>query len=212
MIRINLLPHREMRREKRKKDFLGIAGMVGAGGVAVALAVGFGINSQIEAQSERNSYIKSKNTELDSQITEIANLENEIQSLRARQAAVESLQSDRTIPVHLFDELVRHTPEGVYLQEVSQFAKRVQIKGRAQTNERIADLLRNLSAVSPWLERPELIEIKAITVSGQGRNPNEERRLFEFSLNALLKLPSVKAAEDAKNVLNQRNAKRLAKR
>ncbi|MGH1361583.1 MAG: PilN domain-containing protein [Burkholderiaceae bacterium] len=212
MIRINLLPHREMRREKRKKEFVSLAGVVGAAGVAVALAVGFGINSQIDAQNDRNNYIKAKNAELDSQIAEIANLEAEIQSLKARQEAVESLQSDRTVPVHLFDELVRRTPEGVYLQKVKQIDNRVTVTGRAQTNERIADLLRNLSALSPWMERPELIEIKAISVKGQGRNPNEERRLFEFSLNALLKLPSAKAAEEAKNATNQRQPKKLAAR
>ncbi len=212
MIRINLLPHREMRREKRKKEFVSLAGVVGAAGVAVALAVGFGINSQIDAQNDRNNYIRAKNAELDSQIAEIANLEAEIQSLKARQEAVESLQSDRTVPVHLFDELVRRTPEGVYLQKVKQIDNRVTVTGRAQTNERIADLLRNLSALSPWMERPELIEIKAISVKGQGRNPNEERRLFEFSLNALLKLPSAKAAEEAKNATNQRQPKKLAAR
>lgn len=212
MIRINLLPHREMRREKRKKEFVSLAGVVGAAGVATALAVGFGINSQIDAQNDRNNYIKAKNAELDSQIAEIANLEAEIQSLKARQEAVESLQSDRTVPVHLFDELVRRTPEGVYLQKVKQVDNRVTVTGRAQTNERIADLLRNLSALSPWMERPELIEIKAISVKGQGRNPNEERRLFEFSLNALLKLPSAKAAEEAKSASNQRQPRKLAAR
>ena len=204
MIRINLLPHREMRREKRKKDFVGLAGMVGAAGAAVALAVGFGINSQIDAQTARNNYIKSKTAELDKQIAEIANLEKEIQSLKARQEAVESLQSDRTIPVHLFDELVRHVPEGVYLQAIKQTGKQVSVTGRAQTNERIADFLRSLSVSSPWLERPELIEIKAIQVKGQSRNPGEERRLFEFSLNALLKLPSAQSAEADKNATNKR--------
>ena len=77
MIRINLLPHREMRREKRKKEFVSLAGVIGAAGVATALAVGFGINSQIDAQTDRNNYIKAKNSELDSQIAEIANLEAE---------------------------------------------------------------------------------------------------------------------------------------
>ena len=206
MIRINLLPHREMRREKRKKDFVGLAGIVAAAGAATALAVGFGINSQVEAQNDRNNYIKAKIGELDQQIAEIANLEKEIQSLKARQEAVESLQSDRTIPVHLFDELVKNVPEGVYLKEVKQNDKQVTVVGRAQTNERIADFLRNLSVVSPWMERPELIEIKAVLIKGQGRNPSEDRRLFEFSLNALLKLPSAQSAEEVKNATNKRPA------
>jgi len=212
VIRINLLPHREMRREKRKKEFIGVAGAVAAAGVGVALAIGFGINSQVQAQDDRNNYIKAKNAELDSQIKEIADLEAEIASLKARQQAVESLQSDRTVPVHLFDQLVRHTPEGVYLNRVAQSGNRVTVIGRAQTNERIADFLRNISTVSPWMERPELVQIKAITVTGQSRDPNEERRLFEFELNALLKLPSAQQAKDEKSVNNQRQPGKLAAR
>ncbi|MFK7963535.1 MAG: PilN domain-containing protein [Burkholderiaceae bacterium] len=212
MIRINLLPHREMRREKRKKEFVGVAGAVAAAGVGVALAVGFGINSQIDAQNDRNNYIKAKNAELDSQIKEISNLESEIASLKARQQAVESLQSDRTVPVHLFDQLVQHTPEGVYLNRVAQNGNRVTVVGRAQTNERIADFLRNISAVSPWMERPQLVQIEAITVRGQSRDPSEERRLFEFELNALLKLPSAQAANEEKQKNNQRQSGKLAAR
>ena len=212
MIRINLLPHREMRREKRKKEFVGVAGAVAAAGVGVALAVGFGINSQIDAQNDRNNYIKAKNAELDSQIKEISNLESEIASLKARQQAVESLQSDRTVPVHLFDQLVQHTPEGVYLNRVAQNGNRVTVVGRAQTNERIADFLRNISAVSPWMERPQLVQIQAITVTGQSRDPSEQRRLFEFELNALLKLPSAEAAKEEKQKNNQRQSAKLAAR
>lgn len=195
MIRINLLPHREMRREKRKKDFLGLAGAFAAAGAATALMVGVGINSMIDAQNQRNDYIVAKNAELDLQINEIATLEAEIRSLKARQQSVENLQSDRTIPVHLFDELVKYVPDGIYLTEMKQADKRVALVGQAQTNERIAEFLRNLAATSHWLERPDLNEIKAIDVKGQGRNPNETRRLFEFTMNALLKTPSAVSAE-----------------
>ncbi len=190
MIRINLLPHREIRREKRKKDFLGMGGAVAIAGALTALAVGFGITSKIDAQNERNQYIVAKNAELDSQIKEIATLEAEIKSLKARQQSVESLQSDRTIPVHLFDELVKHVPEGVFLVSMKQKDERVTMVGQAQTNERIAEFLRNLATGSQWLERPDLNEIKAIDVTGRGRDPKEVRRLFEFTLNALLKSPS----------------------
>jgi len=212
VIRINLLPHREMRREKRKKEYVGVAGAVAAVGVGVALTIGFGINSQIDAQNDRNNYIKAKNADLDSQIKEISNLESEIASLKARQQAVESLQSDRTVPVHLLDQLVQHTPEGVYLNRVAQQGNRVTVIGRAQTNERIADFLRNISTVSPWMERPELVQIKAVTVTGQSRDPSEERRLFEFELNALLKLPSVQKAKDEEQKNNQRQSGKLAAR
>ena len=199
MIRINLLPHREMRREKRKKDFLGLSGAFAAAGAATALMVGIGINSMIDAQNQRNEYIVAKNAELDLQIKEIASLEAEIRSLKARQQSVESLQSDRTIPVHLFDELVKYVPDGVYLTVMKQTDKRVSLVGQAQTNERIAEFLRNLAATSEWLERPDLNEIKAIDIKGQGRNPSETRRLFEFTMNALLKTPSTLNA-DGKSV------------
>ncbi len=195
MIRINLLPHREMRREKRKKDFLGLSGAFAAAGAATALMVGIGINSMIDAQNQRNEYIVAKNAELDLQIKEIASLEAEIRSLKARQQSVESLQSDRTIPVHLFDELVKYVPDGVYLTAMKQTDKRVSLVGQAQTNERIAEFLRNLAATSEWLERPDLNEIKAIDIKGQGRNPSETRRLFEFTMNALLKTPSTLNAD-----------------
>lgn len=196
MIRINLLPHREMRREKRKKDFVGVTGMVVVAGIGAAMLGGFAINSQIEAQNERNRFIEAKNKELDTQIAEIRNLEAEIQSLKARQSSVERLQANRTIPVHLVDELVRQVPEGMYLKSMRQSDKRITLVGHAQTNERIAELLRNISNDSPWLDKPELIEIKAVSVKGLGRDPREDRRLYEFSLGATIKGPG-DAAEQA---------------
>lgn len=188
-IRVNLLPHRELRRERRKKDFVGFAVLVGIAGAVAAFAGGFAINQQIAAQQERNDFIKTENAKLDLQIAEIKTLREEISALRARQQAVENLQSDRTVPVHLFDELVRLAPEGLYLRQLRQEDKRVTLTGHAQTNERVAELLRNLAERSPWLERPELGEIKEIALppmSGQ----KEGRKVFEFSLNALVKRPA----------------------
>jgi type IV pilus assembly protein PilN len=103
MIRINLLPHREMRRERRKKDFVrqSVLTVVGAG--VIALAVALGINGQIDNQQARNSFIKSENDKLDAQIKEVALLRQEIEALRARQEAVETLQRNRTLPVHVMD-------------------------------------------------------------------------------------------------------------
>ena len=185
-IRINLLPHREMKRERRKKEFVGLAGLVAVAGVAAVFAGGMVINQQIASQADRNAFIKQENAKLDKQIAEIKTLREEIAALRARQQAVENLQSDRTMPVRLFDELVKMTPEGVYLRLLKQDDRRVTLGGHAQTNERVAELLRNLAERSPWLERPELSEIKEVTLpplSGQ----KEPRKLFEFSLNALVK-------------------------
>lgn len=212
MIRINLLPHREMRRERRKKDFVGLIGVVAVAGLATAALVGFGINSQIEAQNERNGYIAAKNSELDTKISEIATLEKEIKSLLARQGAVESLQSNRTIPVHLFDELVTHVPEGVFLTKLSQSGRKVNVIGQAQTNERIADFLRNLASESPWMEKPELTKISLVKVRGRSRNPDEERQLFEFRLNAIVKLPSEQKDAQDKKAQNANGSRTVARR
>ncbi len=161
MTRINLLPHREMRRERRKKEFLQRLALVGVGALAAAVLVAFGIDHKIDAQRARNDFIRAENSKLDEQIREIATLRAEIDSLRARQTAVENLQTNRTIPVHLMDELVKHTPEGIHLKTMRQDERKVTLAGYAQSNERVSELLRNLANHTPWLERPELIEIKA---------------------------------------------------
>ncbi len=186
--RINLLPHREMRRERRKRDFV-VRGLLTAvlaavGCVLVALA----IDSRIDDQRARNDFIRAENAKLDEQIKEIATLRAEIDALRARQAAVERLQTNRTIPVHLMDELVKHVPEGLYLKSMKQDERKVTLAGYAQSNENVSDLLRNLANNTPWLERPELVEIKAVQLGGAKSNAKDTgRRLFEFSLNALVR-------------------------
>lgn len=185
MIRINLLPHREMRRERRKKDFIGLAVLVATVAAGLAFLVGVGINRQISAQDGRNSFIKAENDKLDGQIKEIANLRAEIDALKARQGAVENLQSDRTTPVHLLDELVKNTPEGIFLKSLKQEEKKVTIAGFAQSNERVSELLRNLANQSPWLERPELIEIKSAPLSPN--SAKDAKIVYEFSLTTLLK-------------------------
>ena len=193
-IRINLLPHREMRRDRRKKDFVVLAALVAAAGVAAAFAGGFAINQQISAQQDRNNFIVAENAKLDKEIAEIKTLREEIAALRARQQAVENLQSDRTVPVRLFDELVRLSPEGMYLRQLRQDDQRVSLVGHAATNERVAELLRNLGERSPWLERPAVGEIKEISVAATAAGKREERKVYEFSLNALIKKPAQPAA------------------
>lgn len=195
MIRINLLPHREMRRERRKKDFVGLVALVGIAAAAAAIMVGFGINQQISAQADRNEFIKSANAKLDEQIKEIATLRREIENLKARQAAVENLQSDRTTPVHLLDELVKHTPEGIFLKQIKQEERRLALFGYAQSNERVSELLRNLSNNTAWVERPDLVEIKAVTLGSPGQK--ESRTVYEFSMNATVRTPSATAAAAA---------------
>ncbi len=192
MIRINLLPHREIRRERRKKDF--ITAMVGAvvAGAVLAGVVYLGIAGNIDAQLARNEFIKRENAKLDEQVREIAQLREEINSLKERKLAVENLQRDRTVPVHVLDELVRHAPEGMYFRQLRQNGRKVTLAGLSQSNERVSDLLRSLGNDTPWLEKPELVEIKALAAGkGDGRDKARDgRRLFEFSLNA-----SIKAAD-----------------
>lgn len=185
MIRINLLPHREERRKQRINAFIAMMGVTAVVGALIVLLVGVVIANKISAQTQRNEYIKTENKKLDEEIKEIATLKAEIESLKARQQAVEDLQGDRNQPVYLMDELVRQVPEGVYLRAFKQEGQRVVMNGYAQSNERVSELLRNLSNNSPWLERPDLIEIKATNI-GQGK---DAKRVFDFTVNVGIKRP-----------------------
>lgn len=187
MIRINLLPHREMRRERRKKDFVAWIGLSAIAGLALAVVVALGIGNQIDAQIARNAFIKGENDKLDAQIKEIALLRQEIEALRARQLAVENLQRDRTLPVQVMDELVKFTPEGIQLRRLKQEGMKVTLGGMSHTNEQVSALLRNLSHEMQSLERPELIEIKAVTLGKP--DSKDARKVYEFSLRATIKTP-----------------------
>ena len=187
MILINLLPHREEKRVARKRAFfvaLGIAGVVGA----VVVGIWFSLLQQLtSAQQARNNFLKSEIAKLESQIKDIANLRNEIEALKARQRAVEDLQTNRNIPVYLLDELVKQTPEGIYLTAIRQNGGVVTVTGVAQTNERVSEFLRNAQYNSKWLERPELVEIKAVIMTTTNK---EQRRLFDFSMRVTMKRPA----------------------
>ena len=185
MIRINLLPHREEKRKLRKAAFVQLMALSGIVGVVIVLAVGGIIAAEIANQTQRNDFIKAENAKLDKQIAEIATLKEEIEALKARQFAVEDLQSDRNQPVYLMDELVKQVPEGIYLRSFKQENQRVVLNGYAQSNERVSELLRNVSNNSPWLERPDLIEIKSTSV-GQGK---DSKKVFEFTVNVGIKRP-----------------------
>ncbi|HEU0205000.1 MAG TPA: PilN domain-containing protein [Burkholderiaceae bacterium] len=190
-IRINLLPHREARRERQKKTFYFLTLMSVIGGVALVGLVWSVLQGYIGAQQARNEYIASENRKLDVQIKEIATLRQEIEALRARQRAVEDLQADRNQPVYLLDELTKQTPEGIYLRAIKQEDRKVNVQGWAASNERVSEYLRNLQNNSKFLERPELIEIK---IAGQGPQ-NVQRRLFDFSLNFFLRPTPERAAQ-----------------
>ena len=193
MIRINLLPHREMRREKRKREFMLSAGLAAAIGAGLVFAGGMVIDQLIENQNQRNSIVTEANRKLDEEIAEIRDLKEQINSLKARQKAVEDLQSDRTIPVHLFDELVRLMPEGVFLQALTQKDMGVAMSGYAQSNERVAELYQNLADRSDWLHKPQLVESKEVALredaSGPGarQGQQEVRRVYQFNLNVAIR-------------------------
>lgn len=185
MIKINLLPHREETRKQRKAAFIRLLILSATMGMAILLAIGGIIATQISNQTQRNNFIKAENAKLDAEIKEIATLKQEIEGLQARQQAVEDLQSDRNQPVYLMDELVRQVPEGIYLRSFKQDSQRVVLNGHAQSNERVSELLRNLGNNSPWLERPDLIEIRATSI-GQGK---EAKKIFDFTVNVGIKRP-----------------------
>jgi len=183
MIRINLLPHREAKRKQKQAAFVALMALGGLAGVALVLLVGAYNASRIATQNERNLVLKNANAELDKKISKIASLKAEIEALKARQQAVEDLQGDRNQPVYLLDELVRQTPDGVYLKSFKQEGQRVLLNGYAQSQERVAELLRNLSGSSPWLERPDLTEVRAATLA----QSKTGRKVVEFTLYVAIK-------------------------
>lgn len=179
MILINLLPHREAARKRRREQFLVSVGVSAFTGLLIAGAIYLWFAGQISGQQSRNELLQSEIRTLERQIKDIATLQQEIAALRARQTAVEDLQADRNMPVHLLNELVRQLPDGVYITSVKQDNQAVAINGVAQSNERVSELLRNLGNNSPWLTRPELIEIVAGTVNLSAR---EQRRVANFHI------------------------------
>ena len=181
--RINLLPHREARRELKKKIFWAMTALSAIVGVVMIGVVWTILQGYISNQQGRNEFVRNENRKLDTQIKEIATLKQEIDGLRARQRAVEDLQADRNQPVYLLDEVVKQVPEGIYLRTVKQEERRINVTGWAASNERVSEFLRNLQNTSRVLEKPELIEIK---VAGQGP-AGLNRRVFEFSLNFSMK-------------------------
>jgi len=194
VILINLLPHREEKRKRRKIAFfagLGVAAAAGLGVVGVRYVV---VQQLTVVQQDRNKFLSVEISKLEKEIKDIASLKAEIASLTARQKAVEDLQIDRNLPVHLLNELVRQTPEGMYFTSVKQDGQVLSIIGIAQTQERVSEFLRNTAYNSEWLVKPELVESKATTVVSANR---EQKRLFDFSVRVTVKRPQDKPAVSA---------------
>jgi type IV pilus assembly protein PilN len=187
VILINLLPHREVARKRRREVFYATLGVSAVLGAVVAGGVYLWLQAQISSQDAKNSLLQSAITKLEAEIKEISTLQSEIAALRARQQAVEDLQGDRNMPVHLLNELVRQLPDGVYLTSMKQENQTVTLQGMAQSNERVSELLRNLGNNSPWLVKPELVEITAGTVN---LSPRDQRRVANFTMRIGLKRPT----------------------
>lgn len=182
MIRINLLPWREARRKAHNLQFFILMGMVAGLAASIVLLVHGYYATRISIQTERNQFLKDENAKLDKEIEEIKKLKEEIRALLSRKQVIETLQADRAQTVHLLEQLVRQTPDGVYLKSIKQAGPKVNLIGYAQSNARVSTLMRNLEA-SPYLEHPDLVEIKAATVNN--------KRLSEFIMNVgIRRVPS----------------------
>jgi type IV pilus assembly protein PilN len=205
-IRINLLPHRVARRELAKKTFYGLTFGAFLAGLGIVFLVWSILQANISRQEARNEYIRAENRKLDAQIKEIATLRQEIEALRSRQRAVEDLQADRNLPVHLLAELVKQAPEGVFLRGLKQEGNKVTVSGWAASNERVSEFLRNLSTNAAYVEKPDLIEIKVAAQSPPGVN----RRVFDFGLSFLLKPTQERKELQAQNQAQGQAAKRPA--
>ncbi len=185
MPRINLIPWREAERKQRRQEFG--AGAIGAllfAGV-IAFAVNLQMQNAIDNQNERNNYLKGEIAQLDKQIAEILGLEQQKQRLLARMQVIEQLERSRPEIVHVFDQLVRTLPDGIYLTQIKQTDRKIQLKGLAQSSTRVASYMRNLDS-SEWLTDPSLdiLETKGATDSGS-----------EFTLNVAQENPLLPKTE-----------------
>lgn len=178
MIRINLLPHRELKREKQKKQFNALLGIsVVAAVLCLFLANGF-IQGQIDNQLYRNQRIDQEIAKLDKEIEDIKDLKQQIRLMLERKQVVEDLQTNRHQAVVIMDEISRQLPDGMHFKKVSQKGKTITLEGVSDTNARVATMVRNLDR-SYWLTNPKLVEIKAVT--------NDHARQHAFKLNIDLK-------------------------
>ncbi len=182
---VNLLPYHEARKAARRKKVYSMLGGAAGAGALVVLIGGFYIDSQVDEMTQLNQTLTTENARMDGQIKEVITLKKDIEALLDRQRAIESLQAERNLPVQLLEELVRQVPEGVYLTTLKQTGDSFVISGVAQSNERVSELLRNISQVQ-WLDHAELVESKAIMMTN---NLREQRRLFDFSMRFAYRAP-----------------------
>jgi type IV pilus assembly protein PilN len=196
MIRVNLLPHREARRKQQQQQFFILLAFVAAVGLASWFSVHTYLSDRLQEQQSRNNYLAEEIKKLDKQIAEIKKLQEQTAALLARKKVVETLQSNRAEVVHLLDQLVRQLPDGIYLKGIKQKGSVVTITGYTQSQARVSTLMRNLES-SQSLEKPGLIEIKAVKLRGQ--------RINEFTMN--IHITRAKTEEDTPRRPRARPAK-----
>ncbi len=177
MIRINLLPHREEAKKAKREQFFVLSGLVSVLGALIVFAGYTLIDGQVSAQSGNNDFLKKEIAVLDKQLDQIKRLKEQTQALLSRKQVIENLQRDRGETVYLLSEMVKQVPEGIFLKTMKQDGLNVSLTGYAQSNARVSALMRNIEA-SPWLENPQLIEVKASLLNN--------RRANEFSMNFTL--------------------------
>jgi type IV pilus assembly protein PilN len=167
MPRINLLPWREQERKVRRREFLVALG--GAAFAAVIFVLGGKLlySSWIDSQNAKNILLKKEIVKLDAQIADIQDLENRKQRLVARMEIIEKLQRKRPEIVHLFDELVKTVPEGIYLTQMKETGKKLEIKGIAQSSTRVSTFMRNIDS-SAWMDNPQLQVVESSKDSPTG--------------------------------------------
>lgn len=184
-MRINLLPHRQIKRAERQREF-GLMALMAAGAACAVIFLGWQfLGAQKDAQVERNTRLETAIAKLDKEIADIKNLKDQINNVLERKQIVENLQTNRSQAVVILDELSRQLPEGLYLKSIKQTGNLITLEGVADTNARVATLVRNLS-VSNWMESPNLVEIKSLTVNNIKQN--------EFTLNVSLKIQKAEEA------------------
>ncbi len=180
IIRVNLLPHRQIKRALRQREFNLMALFVAITALGLVFLNHSYINSRVDAQLARNHRLEAAITQLDQQIGDIKHLQERINVMLARKQVVENLQINRSQSVMVLDEISRQLPEGLYLKSIKQQGLVISLEGVADSNARVAGLVRNLSG-SQWLENPQLIEIKSVLVNGMKQN--------EFNLTVNIKMP-----------------------
>jgi type IV pilus assembly protein PilN len=167
MARINLLPWRETERRRRQKEFAIAAAFAVAAVLMLGLASRFQVEAMIQSQESRNDFLEGEIRRLNARIKEIEKLEETKANLLARMNVIQQLQESRPEVVHLFDEVVRAIPEGVYLTRLTQSGGQVVVEGRAQSNARVSAFMRNIQA-SAWIDNPDLLLIENKDQTGTG--------------------------------------------